>query len=70
MWYGVAPMNEKSLRFVAQHGRILLLLALVATLLLIGAVGEVAAHGPCHANPGSVPNEVCTDLPSQNAPQG
>lgn len=63
-------MNALTGRILARHGRILLLLALVATLLLLGAVGEVAAHGPCHANPGNVPSHVCTDLPSQNAPQG
>lgn len=63
-------MKEKALRFTIQHSRIAILLAVLMLFLLFGAIGEVAAHGPCHANPGSVPDSVCSDLPSQEAPQG
>ena len=63
-------MHEKALSFVMQHSRIAVLLALLALLLLVGATGEVVAHGPCHANPGNVQEFVCTDLPSQEAPRG
>ena len=57
-------MREESLRLATRHGRIVLLVALVALLFVLGATAEVAAHGPCHANPGNVPEAVCNDLPS------
>lgn len=63
-------MKEMAVRYTMQHGRITLLLAVLLLLLLVGAAGEVAAHGPCHANPGNVPEAVCTDLPSSEAPRG
>lgn len=63
-------MREAMFRFTIQHSRIAILLAVLTLFVLIGAAGEVAAHGPCHANPGSVPEAVCTDLPSQEAPRG
>lgn len=63
-------MRETALRFTIQHGRIALLLVVLSLLLLVGAAGEVVAHGPCHANPGNVPDAVCSDLPSSEAPRG
>ena len=63
-------MRDEVLQFTIRHSRIAILLAVLALLVLVGAAGEVAAHGPCHANPGSVPDAVCTDLPSQHAPRG
>lgn len=62
-------MKETALRLTIRYHRIAILLAIVALFLLVGAAGEVAAHGPCHANPGNVPSDVCTDLPSQEAPR-
>ena len=63
-------MREKALRFTIQHSRIAILLAILTLLLLVGAAGEVVAHGPCHANPGNVQEFVCSDLPSKEAPRG
>lgn len=63
-------MRETVFRFAIQHSRIAVLLAVLTLFLLVGAAGEVAAHGPCHANPGNVPEAVCTDLPSSEAPRG
>lgn len=62
-------MRERALLFTMRYGRTVLLAALVALLLLVGATGEVAAHGPCHENPGNVPEMVCEDLPSREAPR-
>lgn len=61
-------MREKILEFAIKHGRIAVLLTVLLLFLIVGAAGEVAAHGPCHANPGNVPEFVCSDLPSQDAP--
>lgn len=63
-------MREKALRFTIRRGRVAVLLAVLTLFVLVGAAGEVAAHGPCHANPGNVPDAVCTDLPSAEAPRG
>lgn len=63
-------MKEKAIWLTIQHSRIAVLLAVLMLFLLVGAAGEVAAHGPCHANPGSVPETVCMGLPSSEAPQG
>lgn len=64
------PKKQAVLQFTMEDGRIAGLLAILATFLLTGAVGEVAAHGPCHANPGTVPDIVCSELPSGDAPRG
>lgn len=63
-------MKAKALGFTVRHGRIAVLLAVVTLFLLVGAAGEVVAHGPCHANPGNVQEFVCGDLPSGEAPRG
>lgn len=63
-------MHEKALSIAMQHSRIAVLLAVLTLFLLVGATGEALAHGPCHANPGNVQEFVCSDLPSQDAPQG
>lgn len=62
-------MKDETILFAVQHSRIAVMLMLVALFLLMGATGQVAAHGPCHANPGNVPEFVCQDLPSQQAPR-
>ncbi len=72
MIYGavqVARMKEEALLFTVQNSRLLILLAIIAVFLLVGMTGEVAAHGPCHANPGNVPEFVCQDLPASEAPR-
>lgn len=63
-------MRNEVIMFTVQHSRIAILLLIVVLVLLIGGVGEVAAHGPCHENPGAVPEFVCEDLPSSEAPRG
>ena len=63
-------MRAEVLEFTIRHGRTAVLLAVLTLFLLVGAAGEVAAHGPCHANPGNVPEAVCSDLPSEHAPRG
>lgn len=62
-------MIETVLGLTTRHSRTVVLLALLTLLLLVGAAGEVAAHGPCHANPGDIPEIVCADLPSKDAPR-
>lgn len=63
-------MKEKAITLTVQYSRVVIPLLVLTLLLLIGGVGEVAAHGPCHANPGNVPDMVCGDLPSSEAPRG
>lgn len=63
-------MRERALLFTMRYGRTVLPVALVALFLLVGTTGEVAAHGPCHSNPGNAPEMVCTELPSREAPRG
>ena len=63
-------MRDEILEFTIRHSRTTVLLAVLALFVLVGAVGEVAAHGPCHANPGNVPDAVCDALPSREAPRG
>lgn len=63
-------MRGTSINFAFKYSRLLVILGVLTLLLLVGGVGEVAAHGPCHSNPGNVPEAVCNDLPSQEAPRG
>jgi hypothetical protein len=62
-------MKEEAVLFTMQNSRLLILMAIIALFLFVGMTGEVAAHGPCHANPGNVSGFVCTDLPASEAPR-